>query len=356
MLCHGGQWRGPSRRPPQTFVMPEGHGWRSGATPPAHVTEGAGGVGWGGWSGRHAGGAGGWGGLVGIVPTVRQDRTAGWRDFAVRVPWQLDQVITTSSPPDLRASCRTALEWARTMAVQALDLHPDVGEARAADAAAVGRTRLARPIHLALLAVARAGWDRDAAHGQSAHRGREPVPEPPPLLPGPGVAQAISPALRLGRWPHLVRYTPAAPRRIYAHGLGTVHRFVAWCAGRRWWVERGVRLSLARLVATWAKQPGMPPYTDTLGREWWRCQCAFFGWFLPFWDGVGVGALLPRTVAAGPELGWELTGEGLATPEEELAFRRRGRDHPRRGPAILRRNWPVWAPTPCLWRWSGNPC
>ncbi len=59
---------------------------------------------------------------------------------------------------DLKETSRASLAWVRAMAVLALDLRLDVEDARAADAAAVERTRLARPIHFALLAVARAGW------------------------------------------------------------------------------------------------------------------------------------------------------------------------------------------------------
>ncbi len=191
----------------------------------------------------------------------------------------------------------------------------------AADAAAIDRTSRVHPIHLALLAVARAGWDRDAAQGQSAHRGLEPLPAPPPLESGPGAQQAVGPVLRWGRWPHPTRFTPNAPRRVYSHGVGIVRHFVEWCAGRSWRATRGERLTLARVLATWARQPGMPPTRGEVGRGWWREQALFMAWFIPFWDKLGAGALISGPLWDGEELAWELAGEGLLTPEGELAFR-----------------------------------
>ncbi len=204
------------------------------------------------WLGRCTGHGGQWGALVGVVPSLRQDRTAAWRDFCTRAPCAVGMAVTATSTDAEKRAWAQQLRWADVMARRALHLDPDLAAARIADQRAIARTTAAHKIHLALLEVARAGWGMNGSAGVSAARGREPVPPEPPLACPAWVLEAPQrPPVHSGRWPHPVRNTSPGNRRIDRHGVGVIHCFARWCAGAQWLVRGGAHTGLWELLALW---------------------------------------------------------------------------------------------------------
>ncbi len=263
----------------------------------------------------------GWGAVLGVVSSIRQDQVAAWAHFARF--WGDTSEVTKEASRRSSAGLQDRMAQATRLAQAGLHLHPDLAEAEAAHQAARQRVVLALELHMALLRVARAGWDKDAEGGHSQRRGFEPVLPLPSSIPLRHTAPP--PTLQWSRWPDAVLNTRPLPKRVERHGLSLVCSFVTWCSSQTWTATASPELGVWELLGLWAlRNQTLPGVRNPVEQAWWQAQHAFFTWFLAWWDTLGTGALIPGPHIAGPDGGprwqlWDQTGDKAGV----LAFRSR---------------------------------